>query len=959
MKNMRIRHILAVAAIAFGGVFALAQGSAFVGRAAQMLLVDNALGAIDQSAYALQLPLEASEAEKAEFIRATATISTNPQRALGLLQDFVDSHPASPMLPDAIMAMGDCFYGPNGSWHSACRYYEQVLPDALDPSKAELLLYRHAYCLLMLGKTQQAAPLFKRLERSSRFGDAARFYSAYALYEKGDYAAALPAMEKARTPMPPGSMADFYLAQMYCLKADYHRALACANLMLKNADADPAFRAEALRVAGECQYRLGNRSEARKLLGQYRALAADPLPSALYILGLFEYEDGNYDSAVELLTPATEGGDAMAQSAYLLIGQARLEQEDYDAAAMALSRALNLDFDPEVQEAAFYNYGVASLRGGKVPFGNAVSIFRNFLDKYPSSPRAPQVQQFIISEYLSRRDYAKALECIDAMANPTAETEQARQRALYMLGAQHLANAQTSQAIKALSQAASLRRLNPEVARQASLLLGEAYYADAQFAKAAEALKSYVSSASASDANLPLANFDLGYAYLALGKFAEADAAFSRYLSSDAASSGGRIAADACLRLADANYARNNYSRADEYYTRAMELSKPVGDYALMQQALMQGYQRRYSQKIELLERLQSAYPSSPLVPRALLEEAQSRIQMSDNSGAIATYRALVKRYPASAQAREGALQMALALANSGNAAQAKDAYKAVVSAYPQSDEAAQAIEALKRLSAADGSVDELRQFLASAGSGHLFNADEADALTFEAAEKEYLENGGDATLKRYVQEYPDGAFRAQAIEYLAEVAQKESDAGKGNLALASWRFIIDNSRPHEVPAAAWLGLARCGLAVENYAEAAEGAALAADASVLTADERTEARYILGLCLDKQGQARTAAAQWTEAANNPSAYYGMAAAVALAQQALDSGNLDSAEELARAAADADTPHAYWVAKAFLVLSDVYAAKGDAFKARQYVKSLRDNYPGSEPDIISEINSRLK
>ena len=54
-----------------------------------------------------------------------------------------------------------------------------------------------------------------------------------------------------------------------------------------------------------------------------------------------------------------------------------------------------------------------------------------------------------------------------------------------------------------------------------------------------------------------------------------------------------------------------------------------------------------------------------------------------------------------------------------------------------------------------------------------------------------------------------------------------------------------------------------------------------------------------------------------------------------------------------------TSHTYWLARAFIVLSDVYAAEGKSFEAREYLQSLRENYPGKEPDIKEMIDKRLR
>jgi tetratricopeptide (TPR) repeat protein len=52
-------------------------------------------------------------------------------------------------------------------------------------------------------------------------------------------------------------------------------------------------------------------------------------------------------------------------------------------------------------------------------------------------------------------------------------------------------------------------------------------------------------------------------------------------------------------------------------------------------------------------------------------------------------------------------------------------------------------------------------------------------------------------------------------------------------------------------------------------------------------------------------------------------------------------------------------HDYWVAKSFILLADVYAAKGDAFQAKSTLESVIENYEGVDDDIIPAAKERLQ
>ncbi len=68
---------------------------------------------------------------------------------------------------------------------------------------------------------------------------------------------------------------------------------------------------------------------------------------------------------------------------------------------------------------------------------------------------------------------------------------------------------------------------------------------------------------------------------------------------------------------------------------------------------------------------------------------------------------------------------------------------------------------------------------------------------------------------------------------------------------------------------------------------------------------------------------------------------------------------DRAEAQVKKFMQKSTPHQYWMARALIVLSDTYMAKGDRFQALQYLESLRTNYKGGEADISQMIDERLK
>jgi hypothetical protein len=68
--------------------------------------------------------------------------------------------------------------------------------------------------------------------------------------------------------------------------------------------------------------------------------------------------------------------------------------------------------------------------------------------------------------------------------------------------------------------------------------------------------------------------------------------------------------------------------------------------------------------------------------------------------------------------------------------------------------------------------------------------------------------------------------------------------------------------------------------------------------------------------------------------------------------------LDLAEQEVFDFIKVNTPHQFWLAKSFLILSDIYVVKKDNFQAKQTLQSLIENYESKDDGIIDTAKSRL-
>lgn len=84
---------------------------------------------------------------------------------------------------------------------------------------------------------------------------------------------------------------------------------------------------------------------------------------------------------------------------------------------------------------------------------------------------------------------------------------------------------------------------------------------------------------------------------------------------------------------------------------------------------------------------------------------------------------------------------------------------------------------------------------------------------------------------------------------------------------------------------------------------------------------------------------------------------GAEATYLLAQLAYTEKHFVNAEKQAQAYIQKGTPHAYWLARTFILLVDVYIQQEKWDEAKQYLQGLVDNYQGHD-DISEMIDRRL-
>lgn len=1003
-RHLLLRGTLALlftASVAFGHATHLSRedrlspkAAGYMERARIMLDEKNYAGVIDQlkhlNTQGTRLTLQ--EKEDFTYLLAIALYERGDADCVDLLREFADNYPASSQAMGARLAAADYFFFAH-HFGNALMAYEEIDFSRIYPSDRPLYDYRKALSMVKCGRYDEALPIFERLHDNRKFNLAADYYIAYIDYVKGKYDKAYSEFESVAERLdddnPEGLAPAYYMVQIEYVRGEYENVVNHGRSLLQKKPVEELIP-EMQRIVGLSYFKLGKYDVAQTFLSNYvHNPDVEAAPDAVYALGVIEYNKEDFEAAQRRFGSLTDLDNDLAQSAYVYLGQIAVREGDNNAAAISFEKASKMDYDPAVTETALYNYLAARTRGGSIPFSSSIPLLNEFLHRFPNSRYSPEVEEYLATAYFNEKDYSKALESINNIPRPSSSVMDAKQKILYELGMQAMSNNRPSAARTYLEEAVGING-DRTLQAQANLWLGDACYALGNYAAAEKAYQAYLA-ADRQGENRTLATYNLAYAQLMQDKYAQAADNFANSLKANPMLP-KRQYDDALIRMADAQYYKGDYRLALKNYTTAIENGAQDKDYATYRRAVMYGLDGDIKKKLSELSAMPSAFPNSKWLANALLEKGQTYAGLGDTGHAVQAFEELRSSYKQSAQARKGMLNLAITYMQARQTEKAEEAYKDVISKWPTSEEAVLANDDLRKFYAANGGLSEYASFLRSIAGAPQIDADEMEALSFDGAETAYADDiTATELLEKYVENYPNGRFLARA---LLDIATGKDETGDSEGALRNLNALLERRGDSpQVPEALLLkarileegGAANRHQTLETYrqlelrggndyiADAYAGimrntdkdsermkyATLVKDSGGISADQLEEAEYYEASAMLKSGDINTAVGALQRLANNPKSLSGAKAAVMLGQHYYDAGNMTDAEKVLTNFTDEGSPHEYWLARGFIALADVYHEKKKDYLAVEYLKSLRDNYPGKELDIHDMISSRLE
>jgi TolA-binding protein len=641
-----------------------------------------------------------------------------------------------------------------------------------------------------------------------------------------------------------------------------------------------------------------------------------------------------------------------------------------------------------------FNYAKLTYETSYSPFGEVIAAFQNYIDQYPGSPRISEAYSYLVSTFMQVKNYKAAVAALDKINKKDAQLEEAYQKVAFYRGLEFFKNLELDAASDMFDKSLKYGKYNSELRARAVYWKSEALYRQGRYEEAKSGYTEFMGLPGCTKlSEYTMVRYNLGYTLFNLKDFSNAITHLKTF-EGDVTKISPEIMTDARNRIADCYYITTSYPQAVDYYNKVIDFGKLDADYAMYQKGFSLGLMNNQKGKTEVLTLLMQRYPASTYLPDAYFERGRAFLVMEDYKNGESDFNSVISLFQASPVVPRAMVQLGLLYYNLGDNNKAIVEYKKVIENYKSTPEARYALTGLKNAYVDLNDVDAYFAYIKSLQGYGDINLAEKDSLLYTSGENLYIAGKYDRAVevfRNYTGQFPNGSFLQNARFYLAECLVK---SGMNDEALKIYTSVADAPQ-NQFTEKSLIKIASIYYEKEDYSSSfdyyskldksavnSENKVIALKGLLLSSYQmgdarktidaankvtttsglpeeltrealymRAKANYSLNNFDDALVDFRKASVEVTSAEGSESKYM-------VAEILFKKNQYDESEKIITEFIDQNSPHQYWMARMFLLLSDVSVKKGDKLQAKATLESLRDNYKTDNDGILDEVKARL-
>ena len=915
---------------------------------------------------------------------ANCAVRLNQQNADKLVEDFVNDYPTSTKRNTAFIDVAD-YYFVNGKYAYARKWYDKVDEYALSGSEKEKFNFNNGYSAFSAKQYNDAKKYLSRVENSKTYGSQAKYYIGYMAYEGDDYNKANQYFDQVSNQERYKEKLSYYQADLNFKLGNFEKAIDLAKARLKDSDASEV--SELSKIIGESYFNLEKYAEAIPYLQAYKGNRGKWNNTDFYQLGYAYYKQNNFEKAISEFNKIIDGKNSIAQNAYYHLGESYIELDKKQEALNAFRNASQMDFDLKIQEDAWLNYAKISYEIGN-PYQSTPQVLAAYLDKYPKTTYKEEIESLLIDSYITSKNYKEALKLLEG--KKSFENKVAYQKVAFYRGLE-LYNESNYTEAKSLFDASLKEPRDSNYTARATFWKAETDYNLSNFDEALVGFKQFQQQTGASSTpEFENLDYNLAYTYFKLKNYAPAAQNFNQFISKK---KDDKVRLnDAYLRLGDVYFVSSDYKNAINAYENAIKTNSGDADYAFFQKAISSGYVGQDSKKIKELEQFISQYPNSKLRDDAMYELGNTYVKAKETDKAMQMYNRLNSEYKMSSFVPKALLRQGLVYYNTSENEKALSKFNQVAKDFPGSPEAVQSVSTARLIYIDLGRVNEYASWVKTLNYVEVTDAD-LDNATYEAAEKQYLDNNTDKAISQfngYLNQFPKGLHALQAHFYVAQLYYKKdlksnaaphysyiveapnNEYTEEALSRLSQYFLESKSWNKAIPLLKRLeeeanfpqnvvfaqsNLMKANYQLDNYNEAVNYAEKVLNSPKIDNKIKADAHIIIARSAIKTGDEAKAKSAYAKVEGVAT---GETAAEALYYNAYfknKDGKYEASNTTVQKLAKDYSSYKYYSAKGLVLMAKNFYALNDAFQATYILESVIQNFKEFD-DVVSEAKAEL-
>ena len=381
-------------------------------------------------------------------------------------------------------------------------------------------------------------------------------------------------------------------------------------------------------------------------------------------------------------------------------------------------------------------------------------------------------------------------------------------------------------------------------------------------------------------------------------------------------------------------------------------------------------------------------------VDAATYELGRTYIADEQYAAGVKVLEQFIGQYPNSKYHSQALSDLGLAYMNLGERDKALAYYDMVVKAEPKSAQSKSAMQGIREIYISKGDADAYFDYAQKLGLEGNVSQMARDSMSYVAAQKLYLDSKiteATTSFANYLKNYPKGYYRNDALFFLSDCYVREGrddDAIKSLTELAAeghnqyservldklssmcykkglfeqaasaYRSLYDEASTSSAKINAASGYVASTLKFADDAGLVKMADDVAKMAEVNEVARRKAQYAKASVLTRQGNDKEAMTIYKQLSAEVKSAEGAESRYRVIEAEFKAKNYDKAEKMVYAFSDSKTPQNYWLAKAFILLGDIYMARQDSFQARATYQSVVDGYSPADDGIVAEAKSKI-